>query len=36
VASADELIVMFDGRAERDDRALRDERATHTPDATTA
>ena len=28
VASAEELIVMFDGRAERDDRALRDERAT--------
>ena len=36
VASADELIVMFDGRADRDDRALRDERAAQTPDASTA
>ncbi|KQT02395.1 DNA recombination protein RmuC [Cellulomonas sp. Leaf395] len=36
VASADELIVMFDGRADRDERALRAERAADTPDATTA
>ncbi|GEK22719.1 DNA recombination protein RmuC [Cellulomonas xylanilytica] len=40
VASADELIVMFDGRADRDERALRDERTTPTPtptpDASTA
>lgn len=36
VASADELIVMFDGRADRDERALREERAAQTPDASTA
>ena len=36
VASADELIVMFDGRADRDERALRAERAAQTPDASTA
>ncbi|KQY23400.1 recombinase RmuC [Cellulomonas sp. Root485] len=36
VASADELIVMFDGRADRDDRALRAERAAQPPDASTA
>jgi len=37
VASAEELIVMFDGRADRDDRALHDERVAGTaPDASTA
>ena len=36
VASADELIVMFDGRADRDERALRAERAAQPPDASTA
>ncbi|WP_421742261.1 DNA recombination protein RmuC [Cellulomonas sp.] len=36
VASAEEQIVMFDGRAERDDRALRAEAVQPTPDASTA
>ena len=36
VASAEELVVVFDGRADRDDRALRAERAAQTPDASTA
>jgi DNA recombination protein RmuC len=36
VASAEELIVMFDGRADRDERAPRDEQAAQTPDASTA
>ena len=36
VASADEQIVMFDGRADRDERALRAEAALPTPDASTA
>ncbi len=36
VASADELVVMFDGRADRDARALREERSAARPDADTA
>ncbi|NUU17081.1 DNA recombination protein RmuC [Cellulomonas humilata] len=36
VASAEEQIVMFDGRADRDERALRAEAALRTPDATGA